>query len=301
MSLLVKWLESMHVDLKITNKCSRNKNVRSTCTFCLELCKYGALEINQQSIEINQSQCTSCGDCVISCPMSAIEGIAVTREFEENTLIYKEDYTPTEKELLIYKKRGLHAITLNGAPLNDKWKFVLTETNRMLGQLDQRPIEVVQRNNVEKLSRRDLFTSMQSGGKKLAKSLTPASWKLEANEWILANYYPEYQFYTVELDKDKCTLCKACFTFCSQKVFQLKDTSLQIENNNCVNCTDCVDICLEDAIQITPQIKKKVNYQEPIHAKKCLDCGQSFHSLQAETVKCPVCVNRDPEWLSPYQ
>ncbi|WP_066256672.1 4Fe-4S binding protein [Neobacillus drentensis] len=301
MSFLVKWLESMHVDLKITNKCSRNRNVRSNCTLCFESCKCGALEINQQSIEINQSLCTSCGDCVIACPLSAIEGIVVSREFEKKTLIYKEDYTPIEKELLIYKKRGLNAIILNGAPLNDKWKFVLAETNRKLSQLDQSPIEVVQRKNDEKLSRRDLFTSMQSGGKRLVKSLTPALWKLEANEWNLANYYPEYQFYTVELDKDKCTLCKACFTFCSQNVFQLKDTSLQIESNNCVNCTDCVDICQESAIQINTEIKGKIDYQEPIHAKKCLDCGQSFNSLQPETVKCPICVHRNPEWLSPYQ
>ena len=232
--------------------------------------------MNQQSIEINQSLCTSCGDCVIACPLSAIEGIVVSREFEKNTLIYKEDYTPIEKELLIYKKRGLNAITLNGAPLNDKWKFVLAETNRMLSQLDQSPIEVFQRKNDKKLSRRDLFTSMHSGGKKLAKSLTPASWKLEANEWNLANYYPEYQFYTVELDKNKCTLCKTCFTFCSQNVFQLKDSNILIERDNCVNCTDCVDICPEDAIQIITEIKKKVDYQESIILRNARIVGNFF-------------------------
>lgn len=291
----------MHVDLRITNKCSRTRNTRSTCTFCLESCNNGAISINQQSIEIEQKQCTSCGDCVISCPLSAIEGIVVTREFVNRTLIYKDVYTPTVKELLIYKNRGLTSVRTDEAPLNDHWKSVLKQTNKYLNDLKQSPIEVVKKETDEKFSRRAFFTSIQTEGKKLAKIIAPATWKMEANEWNLANYYPEYQFFSVELDKSKCTLCKACFSFCSQKVFQLKDAYLQIGSDNCVNCTDCIDICIEDAIQIKAEIKKKRDFHEPIHSNKCSDCGQVFHSFQLETEKCSICVNRDPEWLSPYQ
>jgi ferredoxin len=301
MSLLVKWLESMHVELRISNNCSRKRNVRSTCNLCSESCNSSAISINQKSIEIDQNLCTSCGDCLINCPLSAIEGIAVTREFEKDSLIFKDVYTPTEKELLIYENRGLNSIKINEPFLNPAWKRVLEETNRMLNHLDQVPIEVVEKNNNEKFSRRAFFTTMQSGGKKIAKSMTPASWKMEANEWNLANYYPDYQFYTVEFDKNKCTLCKACFTFCSQKVFLLKETFLQVESQKCVNCTDCTDICPEDAIHIKPDIKKKRDAHEPIHAQECHDCGQIFHSFLPDTEKCPICVNRDPEWLSPYQ
>lgn len=301
MSLLVKWLESMHVELRITNKCSRKRNVRSTCNLCSESCNNSAISIHQKSIEIDQERCTSCGDCLINCPLSAIEGIAVTREFEKDSLIFKDVYTPTEKELLIYKNRGLNSIKINEPSLNPAWKRVLEETNRMLNQLDQVPIEVVEKKNNQNFSRRAFFTTIQSEGGKIVKSMTPASWKMEANEWNLANYYPDYQFYTVEIDKNKCTICKACFTFCSQKVFQLKDTFIQVESEKCVNCTDCSDICLEDAIQIRLEIKKKSDTHEPIHAQECHDCGQTFHSFLPDTAKCPICVNRDPEWLSPYQ
>ncbi|MEH7500427.1 4Fe-4S dicluster domain-containing protein [Neobacillus drentensis] len=301
MSLLLKWLESMHEDLRITNNCSRKRNIRSTCSLCFESCNSSALAINPHSIEIDPERCTSCGECLINCPLSAIEGIAVTREFEKNSLLYKDDFIPTEKELMIYKKRGLNSITFNSAPLNQAWKIVLDETNRMLSQVDQSPIEVVQSEFDEKLSRRTLFTSLQSGGKKLAKSMAPASWKMEANEWNLANYFPEYQFYTVEMDKNKCTLCKACFTFCLQEVFHIKEIFLHIESEKCVNCTDCTDICPEDAIQIKTKIKKKSDLNEPIHTMKCQDCGRFFHSFQAERNKCPICINRAPDWLSPYQ
>ncbi|MEH7075375.1 DUF362 domain-containing protein [Neobacillus drentensis] len=301
MSLLTKWLESMHVDIKITNKCSRKRNVGSTCSFCLAACNQGAISYSRQSIVIDTDQCTSCGDCVIACPVSGIEGLAFTREFENQSLIYNPAYSPTVKELLIYKKRGLLAVQIDTTPINQQWETTLQQTNRILIDLKLTPIELEQKANKEILSRRALFTSVQSGGKKLAKSMAPASWKMEANEWNLANYYPETQFYRVELNKDKCTLCKACFTFCSQEVFHLQDTFLQIESDKCVNCSDCTDICLEDAIQIQTEIKERSELHEPIHQKKCQDCGQSFHSFQHETEKCPICVNRDPEWLSPYQ
>jgi Fe-S-cluster-containing hydrogenase component 2 len=300
MSLLVKWLESMHVDLMVTNKCARQRNTRSSCTFCSEACLYGALAINQQSIEIDSERCSSCGDCVIACPLSAIEGSAVTREFAQGYLIYKSVYTPTEKELLIYKKRGINSIQIDQTPLNQQWEVVVNNTNEMLIHLGQSPIKVVEKIKDEKLSRRAFFTSFQIGGKQLAKSITPASWKMEAGEWKLASYYPEYQFYTVELDKQKCSLCQVCFSFCSQGVFTILDTALKVEHDKCVNCTDCTDICQENAIGITSIIKEKSKTVENFYTKVCHNCGNSFHTFLPEVKKCHICINRDPEWLSPY-
>lgn len=291
----------MHVDLRITKKCSRKRSLRSTCSFCVESCKIEALSINQQKIAINLKKCSSCGDCVISCPLSAIEGINVTREFENRSLIYNDLFTPTLKELLIYKYRGLRSVRLDRIPINHQWETVIQQTNKILSELQQCPIEIEQKEPEERFSRRAFFNSIQTEGKKIVKSMAPASWKMEANEWNLATYYPEYQFYSIELDRNKCTLCKACFTFCSQEVFHLVDSLLQIESDKCVNCTDCTDICLEDAIIIKKDIRKKRDLHEPIHAMKCRDCGQPFHSFLPETEKCPICANRDPQWLSPYQ
>ena len=290
----------MYVDLMITNKCSRKGNTRSSCTFCSEACLYGALSIKQQSIEIDAQRCTTCGDCVIACPLSAIEGVAFTREFAKGSLIYKSVYTPTEKELLIYKKRGVNSIQVDQSPLNQQWERVLNETNRMLIQLGQNPIKVVQKVKDAKLSRRAFFTSIQIGGQKLAKSITPASWKMEADEWKLASYYQGYQFYTVSMDTKRCTLCQACFSFCSQEVFSLLNTGLKINHEKCVNCRDCTDICQESAIQITSSIKEKSETVEDFHSKICLVCGKSFHTFGPEVEKCHICVNRDTDWLSPY-
>ncbi|WHY75662.1 4Fe-4S binding protein [Neobacillus sp. WH10] len=300
MSMFVNWLESLHVDLNITNKCSRKRNIRSTCSICFDGCKYNALTINQQKFEIISERCTSCGDCIISCPLSAIEGMSASREFENGSLIYDEGYTPSVKELLIYKKRGLHSIIIAGNSLNPKWEIVINQANRKLKFLGQNPIIVLKDVNEETLSRRNFFTSIQKEGKQLAKRLAPVEWKKEANEWKLTKYYPDYQFYTVEIDQNKCILCQACFSFCLEKVFSIRDTIILIENEKCVNCKDCTDICPEHAIEINPDIKKRSEIHATFHIKECRDCGKLFHTFQLETEKCHICKDRDPEWLSPY-
>lgn len=301
MSLILNWLESMHADLKITDKCSRKRNYRSTCTVCTKVCKYEAISCNERTMEIDSQRCNSCGNCIIACPLSAIKGKAVTREFDHTCLIYSEAYTPTIKELLIYKKRGMNAIQIKHNPLNEQWDLVLIGTNRILIQLGEKPIEIVQKRNEEKLSRRALFSSLQKEGKQLAKSLAPVSWQMEEDEWNLTNYYHEFQFYSVEIDKNKCTLCMACFSFCPQKVFTIVDTAFQIQHEKCVNCTACTDICPEAAIRIRSNIKEKSDKVESLNTKKCRDCGQSFSSFQPEKETCHICANRDSEWLSPFE
>lgn len=301
MSLLVKWLESLNVDVTITDKCSRKRNLHSTCRICLDVCKYEALSINEQSIEINPECCTSCGDCMISCPLSVIEGIPASREFDKGSLIYHDGYTPLVKELLIYKKRGLSSIKVNGNPINQKWETVIIEANTKLKFLGQGPIEMILKGEEETLSRREFFSSFRKEGKQLAKSMAPSKWKLEADEWNVNNYYLDYQFYTVMIDENKCTLCRACSSFCSQKVFSLTDSFLQIENEKCVNCTDCTDICPEHAIQIKSDFKKKGNIHAAFYIKECGACGQSFRTFQPKMEKCHICKDRNHDWLSPYQ
>ncbi|WP_066147861.1 4Fe-4S dicluster domain-containing protein [Neobacillus novalis] len=300
MSLILNWLESLHADVKITEKCSRQRNYRSTCTVCAQACKLEAISFIERTLVIDSQRCNSCGDCIIACPLSAMKGLAVTREFVHTSLIYSEAYTPTEKELLIYKKRGLNAIQITDIPLNEQWVLALNETNRILKLLGEKPIEVVQNSKEEKLSRRALFSSLQKEGEQLARSMAPVSWKMEEDEWNLTKYYQDFQFYFVEMDQHKCTLCQACFSFCPQKVFRLEDSVLQIHHVKCVNCTACTDICPEEAIRIRPEIKGKSVTVESFFTKKCRDCGQIFSSFKKGKEKCHICVNRDPEWLSPY-
>jgi Fe-S-cluster-containing hydrogenase component 2 len=300
MSILTKWLESLHEETKITSRCARERNRKSTCSFCLEQCSQEAIELKEHLLVIDTSKCSMCGDCVIACPLSAIEGLAASRVFEKGNLHFDDAYTPSLKELLIYKKRGMSSVQVGRTPINLEWETVLAEVNDRLSILGEKEITLVTENSEEKLSRRALFGSIQSGGKQLAKSLAPASWKMETDGWKLSKYFPDYQFYSVELNTNNCTLCQACYSICPEDVFTKSESSLFIDNGKCVNCTSCTDICPENAIHIIEDLKRKNEKEEMLQKKKCDCCGQMFNTFQLEAVKCHVCKNRDPEWLSPY-
>ncbi|WP_462411882.1 4Fe-4S dicluster domain-containing protein [Neobacillus sp. Marseille-QA0830] len=299
MSLLTKWLESMHVDMEFTPKCSRFRNLRSSCRFCFDACKTGAISIEQQEIRIQIDKCNNCGDCMVSCPLSAIEGISRVRTFENGSLQYNNQYAISEKELLIYNEKGIHSVTSSDFPLSEQWNTAIEGANQILALLEKGPITVLTRPDGEKLSRRELFSSLIEQGRHLGKELSPAAWRIAPGEWILTNYFPDDQFYTVQIDKEKCNLCQACFHLCTQNVFLLENSTLRINHGNCVNCKDCTDICPESAIQINLDIKKKAISQSPVAYHTCQNCGTNFTSSHDNQQECHVCKARDPEWLSP--
>ena len=239
---------------------------------------------------------------MIACPHSAIEGMANGREFDKSSLVYNDDFTPSIKELLIYKQRGLTAILIEASSsLNQNWTTALENTNRILSILGEHPLPVILKNKKEAFSRRAFFTNLQNEARKMAKSMAPATWKMEAKEWNLANYYKEFQFFKVELNTEKCTLCQTCFFFCSQKVFEISNEGyVQFSSEKCVGCSDCKDLCLEGAIQITPKLQLKTDDHRNFHTKQCDSCKKWFYTFQAEKKKCPICHDRHPDWLSPH-
>jgi Fe-S-cluster-containing hydrogenase component 2 len=300
MSILVNWLESLHEEMKVTTKCSRERNRKSTCNDCVENCEHNAIKFKDDLFIIDTRKCTMCGECMIACPLSAIEGLASNRLFEKGSLVFDECYLPSLKELLIYKKRGMASIQVAHQPLNTGWEKVLRVTNEQLHLLEETPIVVVERGKDEVLSRRALIGSFQTEGKQLAKRMTPAAWKMEKDDWKLTKYYPEHQFYSVKINNEQCTLCQACFNLCSENVFIFKYNKLRIENEKCVDCKTCTDVCSENAIEIVPKIKRISEQVELTHTKNCMECGHSFYTFDTVTEKCHVCINRDPDWLSPY-
>jgi ferredoxin len=300
MSLIVNWLESLHEQMKISSICSRGRNRKSTCTHCMDQCSKQAITITDHLPTIDADLCSMCGDCMIVCPLSAIEGLAVNRKFERTSLVFDDTYTPTTKELLIYAKRGLQSIQFDQLALNQEWTNALNEANTILSILNQYPIAVVRKIPNDKLSRRAFFQSFQKEGRQLAKNMAPAAWKIETDGWKLSKYYPEYQFFSVDIDQSKCTLCRACFSVCTEKVFVYEGGLLQIQNDKCVNCTACTDVCSHDAIQVISDIKSKCERAEPYLTKQCKDCGQKFYTFHSKTETCHICVDRDSDWLRPY-
>lgn len=301
MSLIFKWLESLSIDQEITDRCSRQVSPKSTCTICIEHCHTEALSLNGNRLQLDLKKCDSCGECIITCPTSAIGGTVPSRSIKNGLLHYESHYCPTVKELLIYRKRGLKGISIPSDQEDKQWEKAIAETNAVLETLKIEPLTFV---NTEvardsALTRRELFFSAKKNSKQLAKEMAPASWRQNPNAWSLPHYYQDVQFYQVELDKGKCSLCAACFTLCKQDVFVLGDSVLSINNQKCTNCKLCRDACPENAIEVAEKLGERTEMIQPVSKGKCKRCKSTFQSFDEDAELCHVCAKVPSDWLMP--
>ena len=92
---------------------------------------------------------------------------------------------------------------------------------------------------------------------------------------------------TVELDRQRCTLCMSCVGACpaSALVDSPDLPRLKFVERNCLQCGLCVKTCPEDAISLLPRLlltpearrERTLNEAEPFH---CIRCGKPFGTRQ---------------------
>jgi ferredoxin len=94
-------------------------------------------------------------------------------------------------------------------------------------------------------------------------------------------------FGALQVNKDTCTLCKACIGACPESaLLDAPDTpSLRFIERNCVQCGLCVDTCPEDAITLVPRLLLAAQAKEPVTLNEaepfnCVRCGKPFGTRQ---------------------
>ncbi len=53
------------------NRCVKTLFPKSSCTQCVQVCRDQALSIKDQTISIENSECSACGACIRACPTEA--------------------------------------------------------------------------------------------------------------------------------------------------------------------------------------------------------------------------------------
>jgi ferredoxin len=94
-------------------------------------------------------------------------------------------------------------------------------------------------------------------------------------------------FGTLAVNKDACTLCKACIGACPESALldSPETPSLRFIERNCVQCGLCADTCPEDAIQLVPRLLLGPRAKEPLTLNEaqpfhCVRCGKPFGTKQ---------------------
>jgi ferredoxin len=94
-------------------------------------------------------------------------------------------------------------------------------------------------------------------------------------------------FGTLAVNKDACTLCKACIGACPESALldSPETPSLRFIERNCVQCGLCADTCPEDAIELVPRLLLGPQAKEPVTLNEaqpfhCVRCGKPFGTKQ---------------------
>jgi len=90
-------------------------------------------------------------------------------------------------------------------------------------------------------------------------------------------------FGALAVNKDTCTLCKACIGACPEAaLLDAPDAPrLRFIERNCVQCGLCADTCPEDAIRLVPRLLLGAQAKNPVTLNeaepfKCVRCGTPF-------------------------
>jgi ferredoxin len=94
-------------------------------------------------------------------------------------------------------------------------------------------------------------------------------------------------FGAIAVDRDKCTLCKACIGACPESALLDSPDAprLRFIERNCVQCGLCASTCPESAITLVPRLSFAETARQPVTLNEaepfsCVRCGKPFGTRQ---------------------
>lgn len=271
--------------ITVTSQCVRSKSKKANCDVCVETCVQRALSTTESGgIHFHVSACNQCGACVAACPVNAIEGNLPVRKTEQHTIFEDQTSHPSVKELLLYHQKGYQHLIITSE--ESHWHTVIQQTNKVLARLSQPLLTFTCDPSVitEHISKsRRAFLRVNLLNRNHASSAP------KIDNQLLPQLFSDYQFFTVNLDSDSCSLCSACLRLCPTSALKYEQQHFVIENGRCVGCKICQDGCPEQSLEVQESIQHKTHSRTPFVFNVCHECKQHYLALSGNNMLCAPC------------
>ncbi|EAR4674253.1 4Fe-4S dicluster domain-containing protein [Escherichia coli O5:H32] len=281
---------SFNDDIVVTSDCIRNKSRRVECRLCIDACSSGALSITSSgTVEIIPDACSGCGGCTAACPVMAITGPFPERQTADDQLYLDAITAPSVKELLLYYRAGYRTLVVDENHF--AWRDVVERTNSLLHACHQVPFLMnyyrhddnhASAEQLDVVIARRRFLHIGTVQRYLGKKTSPTN-------RLISDIFPDYQLFSININKNACSLCSSCLKLCPTGVFHYQNKQLVIESGECVGCKLCQESCPESAIEVREEIAKKTQTHYSFNVAFCPRCQNPFPSLNPGEHLCPAC------------
>jgi len=287
------------------------------CSKCVDICPAKALKSINGSITVNEAECTRCGLCAATCPVSAIQMPRFSEDAFQG-LINGIDRSSTPRKTLV--------LTCDSGKV-DSEPYMCVEQVKDVGLIGSRHLAIAASSSLgavivycadgkcvgkekakeraerisallshERLSISYLEGEQDSEKIKAIHAMSkPQSRKAELTNQAWINYGKSLKSIwkndattlglgLTRLDiSDSCTLCKACVVNCPHSSLRVDTGKLSHDSTTCTGCGMCAKICPEKAIQLhsldkSEEFVMKVVYEDEI--VNCARCGNPLESAR---------------------
>lgn len=311
-----------------------NKRVRSShCEKCKERCPQKAIEISKEAgiIQLN-TECINCGLCLVECPAQVFawkNSMRYPLKIHEEkielfcTEIKCNGYAPCLANLNEYELTYLATKAEVFLCLDQKaciecrpniaehiYKMV-ERVNQFLANLCVKPIvfSLQQKNSVEQINRRELFSFFftklkQSIGEALPANQKPSDYRsllvAELQQRFADAKGTAAPLFRGAKGLESCTMCGTCVRACCNKALQIvvdqerNRCELQHDQTLCTGCGVCSIICSEKAIEVSVENsslasigKNKPTLVSERSLNICKTCGTAI--IEGAQMVCSDC------------
>ena len=253
------------LELKEHDKPEISVSCITGCERCQQHCPHDAIDLASKTID--EKKCTHCGECIFTCPVSAIQGLGLPLRFIIDDYLFVEP-SMTNEELygwMAYKPKlkGIFCLQLT---------VPQCLAISLLKTFERKPLLKVKKAEIDPSKRVSL----------------------SSRERLPIKYLRPQPFYTVDVVQEKCVTCWTCSNVCPTGALSRNGSTWTIDSDLCHGCRQCESMCANNAVFVNEGRGSEPAKEIHLESCQCKQCQQAFYSISSSNDLCFIC-SRKPQ------